>query len=210
MTRPHNTRVRRSRGLLAVGFAGLAAVLAMVAGCSRNNPVAAPPPALAVIDPFETAEGAYDEGLLVAAANAYNRALAPDSPTPASNQELAIARLALIYSMPDSPLHDVDRARTHLTLLEERFPGSNRGAPARAMIDLQSRIVALETTVEGMQTSLDTLRSTIGEFEMATTDQTATIHSLQAEVEQLRGSLSQTRTELETLREIDRQLRQRN
>jgi hypothetical protein len=191
---------------LAVGLASLA----VFAGCSRNNPVAAPPPPLVVVDPFDTAENAYDQGLFVAAANAYSRALAPGSPTPAPDQELAIARLALIYSMPDSPLHDIDQARTHLTLLEERFPGSNQGAPARTMITLQSRIALLESTVEEMQTSLDALRSTIGEFETAATEQATTIHSLQAEVDRLQISLSATRTELETLREIDRQLRQRN
>lgn len=202
MTGTHNTRVR----LLALGFASLTAI----AGCSRSNPVAAPPPALVVIDPFDTAEGAYDEGLFVAAANAYTQALEPDSPTSETNRELAIARLALIYSMPRSPLHNLDQARTHLRLLEDRFPGSNQGAPARAMVDLQTRISELEDTVKEMQASLDTLRSTIAEFEAAATEQTSTIHALETEVERLQISLAETRTELETLREIDRQLRQRN
>jgi len=183
-----------------------------MAGCSRNNPVAAPPPtppSLVVIDPFDTAETAYDEGLFVAAANAYNRALAPDSPTSTSNQELAIARLALIYALPDSPLHDTDEAGTHLSLLEERFPGSNLGAPARALIDLQSRIHSLEATVDEMRASLETLRRTVREFETVSTEQTVTIDSLEAEVARLQASLAETRSELQTLREIDRQLRQR-
>lgn len=196
-----------SARLLVIGCAGIL----LLTSCSRNPPVAAPPPPPVVrVDPFETAEAAYSQGLLAAAADAYRRALDSDSPTSSPNQEISLGRLALIHSLPGSPLFDLDEAREQLRRLSARFPESMAGAPARSLIDLQGRIATLEAAAEEMQFTLDALETTIAGLESARSQQVTAIHMLEGEVEKLRVSLNRTQTELETLREIDRQLRQRN
>jgi flagellar biosynthesis chaperone FliJ len=191
------------RILCLAGLIGLAA-------CSRSNPSAPAPPPPVVIDPFDMAESAYDRGLFVAAANAYNLAIAPDSPTSMADQERAHAQLALIHAMPESPFHNLEAAEAHLVELRERFPASREGALARTLIALQAQIVELERMVDQMDSTMVALRSTIDAQETARSEQSTAIHALESEVEQLQTTLAATRTELETLREIDRQLRERN
>ena len=171
---------------------GLGVCILALSACGPQ-PTPLPPPEP---NPFTGAEAAFGAGDYASAANGYRRSLIVEDPRIEVNREQALFRLALIHALPDSPLEDMDQARTFLDELVTKFPDTSHEVEIRSLLALQSTIAASSSTIE-------TLRSTMDRLETNLDQQTDTIGQLNDQLEQLEQRLEETETELEKLKEID-------
>jgi TolA-binding protein len=129
----------------------------------------------------------------------------------------ALYRLGLIYSLPDSPLHDPDRARDVLQQLAEHSRGGLYSRQATLVLTLQAEISRLGRTAETHASLAARLENELGRLEeeaaQATTEAgqhetrarrlTSEISILRTEIARLTESLEQREEELERIKEID-------
>ena len=126
----------------ASSWAALALVaavgLAPFAGCARPSPVVQ-------VGSLEIGDVAFDRGDYAAASDAYQDHL--DRGSPAATDRV-LFRLALMYVLPSSEVHDPRRARKLLGELIERFPQSPYRGAAAYLLGLQREVQLLRRQLE--------------------------------------------------------------
>jgi uncharacterized small protein (DUF1192 family) len=191
----------QSRKEPRAGFvrAGIAGAVLVLAAC---GPSSTPPASPSEPSPFTEAGAAFEEGDYEAAANAYRRALLVTEPGADIDREESLFRLSLMHTLPDSPLHDTGQAQLFLDAMLEEFPDSFWEAEIRSMLELQSVVADLQSTVVAM-------RSTIDRLEAERNAQAEFSAEQDARVDEVGQQLEAAESELETLRAIDRGRRPR-
>jgi len=133
------------------------------------------------------------------AAAAYQEALTGG--VPAAEEERALLRLALIYALPESPLHDPARAETLLGRIAARRPAGPHGHAAALLLaqERDRRKLAADLAVE--RARADALVSRLEAAESATAEaageRAAATESAEARVRE-RAELLRRAGELET------------
>ncbi len=112
--------------------------LAPLAGCERPAPVVQ-------LGSLEIGDAAFDRGDYTAASDAYQDHLDRGSPASADR---VLFRLALIYVLPGSDVHDPRRAHKLLGELVERFPRSPYRGAADYLLGLQHEVERLRRQLE--------------------------------------------------------------
>ena len=125
---------RRTVAALAL----LAVSLGPLSGCDRPAPIVQP-------GPLQIGDAAFDRGDYSAASDAYQDHL--DRGLPAATDRV-LFRLALMYALPTSPVHDPRRARKLLGELAERFPESSYRGAAEYLFGLQREVEILRRQLE--------------------------------------------------------------
>lgn len=129
----------------------------------------------------------------------------------------ALYRLGLIYSLPDSPLFDVERAESTLQQLAEHPEGGIYSRQASLVLSLRADIFRLEQAARKQASLAALLENELGRLEEeaaeATTQAgqhesrarrlTSEIAYLRSQIAELTGSLEQRERELERIKEID-------
>lgn len=118
-------------------MAALCALLAGgLTGCKSLSRAAAGP------DPLLTqADALYDTDDFEAAARTYQLVL--EHPA-GDDTDRVLFRLGMIHLLPSSPVHDPEAAQAYLSQLVTSYPESPFVDPARLMLDLESRVEALD------------------------------------------------------------------
>lgn len=131
-------RVARRRVTFRVAV--LWSFLAAAGSCARR----APPPVPSADPPeWSAAEQSFEQRDYASAARAYEAFL--KTHVPSSNAEKALFRLALIHTLPESPLNDVEEATRLLTKFLETYPDGTYAPEARLILRLHGRSRELET-----------------------------------------------------------------
>ena len=102
-------------------------------------PVPTPPP----VDYFQRGEELFGGGDYARAAEAYEKFLY-DSPTE-KHKDQALFQLAIIYAVPGSPTHDLQKAILLLKRVAANFPESPWKAQAQLILDLQADVDRLKS-----------------------------------------------------------------
>ena len=129
-------------------------LLVVVVGCQKTPapvPVPLPPP-----DYFQEGEQHLQQGDVPGAARFYELYLRRDSK--GLNRERALFHLALIYSFPDSPVHDPARADGLFQTLLEEFAGSPYSAQVRTILELRASLENREEQIQLLQDELEQLK----------------------------------------------------
>ena len=129
-------------------------LLVVVEACQKTPaPVPVPPPPP---DYFQEGEQQFQQGDFPGAARFYELYLRRDSQ--GLNRERALFHLALIYSFPDSPLHDPPRAETFFQTLLDEFADSPYLAQVRTLRELQAGLENREEQIKRLQEELEQLK----------------------------------------------------
>ncbi|MFQ5740930.1 MAG: tetratricopeptide repeat protein [Acidobacteriota bacterium] len=125
-------------------FLAVSLALPAASGC-RKKRVAAPavPPPTIATDRRARAEADFERGDYSEATAAYESLLSRNLPI--SEEPRVLFRLALSYALPESPVHNPDRAIQLLTRLIEEHPDSPYGLESRLILGLLSRSQTLES-----------------------------------------------------------------
>ena len=154
-------------------------------------------------------------GRLEEAEVAYRSFLAKHKSSPLEPR--ALYRLGLIYSLPDSPLYNPDRARDTLQQLAEHSEGGLYSRQASLVLTLQDEISHLERAARSQASLAARLENELGRLEeeaaQATSEAgqqesrarrlTSEISYLRTEIASLTESLERREQELERIKEID-------
>ena len=127
-------------------------LVAALGGCQKKPvpvPVSAP-------DYFQEGEQLFQKRDLSGAARFYELYLRGDSE--ATNREGALFHLALIYSFPDSPVHNPARADGLFQTLLEEFAGSPYSAQVRTLTELKAGRENREDQIQRLQQELEQLK----------------------------------------------------
>ena len=116
---------------------------------------AAPAEALLDLATIHLEAGRLDE-----AAGLKRRALAMEG-VPAARRQQALWSLAMIHLLPESPLHDVDQARSDLTRLEAEHGDSVPGQQARWLLGLLNELDRTRTDLAEQAEVVEQLRETV-------------------------------------------------
>lgn len=152
------------------------------------------------------ADRLFDQGELAAAEEAYREAVRRDPAAP--QQARSLYRLAVLYTLADSPVHDPQQAESCLSRLVAQFPDSHYTLPARAMLsqyrraeELQRRLARGSETLTSERQDLQQLR---GELETAR----AALSAKDAQHLQLLQQVEEHRRRVATLeQDLDRSTR---
>ena len=128
-------------------------LVAAVGGCQKT-PVSVPVPSAP--DYFQEGEQRFQQRDLSGAARLYELYLRGDSE--ATNREGALFHLALIYSFPDSPVHDPERADGLFRTLLEEFAESPYSAQVRTLLELKAGLENSEDQIGLLQQELEQLK----------------------------------------------------
>jgi hypothetical protein len=127
-------------------------LVAALGGCQKT-PVSVPVPAP---DYFQEGEQRFQQKDFSGAARFYELYLRGDSE--ATNREGALFHLALIYSCPDSPVHDPARADGLFQTLLEEFTESPYSAQVRSLLELKAGLENREDQIKRLQKELEQLK----------------------------------------------------
>jgi len=193
------------RRWLSAGLLGLLFV-PLPWSCQRRTP----PPAAPVAPPppnyYQIGETAFEAGEYARAIEAYSTYLETTPGGP--NADRALFRMAMAYSLPESPERDPARAAELLGDLIRNYPGSPFQAAAELLILQQSELQAQQAEVERLLTDL-------GARELEIQDLTQDLDLVRrVELEQMREQMRtevtrreqrirQLTEELERLKQID-------
>lgn len=124
----------------ATAFLLLAVGLPILGGCRPPEPPIAPPTAL------EIGDAHFERGDFRAASTAYETWLA-DNPPP-QTADRVLFRLALMRTLPGSPVHDPRRGRQLFAELVKRYPRSPFRPAAEYLLSLQREVEKLRHQLE--------------------------------------------------------------
>ena len=142
----------RAQGWYSWGIVVL--VLLTASACQKTpTPVPAPP---SPPDYFQEGELQAQQGDLTGAARFYELYLRGESQ--GLNRERALFHLALIYSFPDSPVHDSARAEILFQTLLDEFSDSPYSSQVRTLQGLQASLENREDEIKRLQEELERLK----------------------------------------------------
>jgi len=118
-----------------LGRAVLAVALLTLPGCGSS---------------LRRADGLFAAGAYGEAAAAYEQALGGGRGE-AREADRALLRLALVYALPESPVHDEERARALFTELTARFSSGPYRSQAALVLDLEARESRLNEEIERLR-----------------------------------------------------------
>ena len=134
---------------------GIVVLVLLTASACRKTPVPVPiapsPP-----DYFQEGELQAQQGDLAGAARFYELYLRGESQGP--NRERALFHLALIYSFPDSRVHDLARAEMLFQTLLNEFAESPYSVQVRTLQELQASLENREEQIRRLQEELERLK----------------------------------------------------
>lgn len=164
----------------------------------------------------------FAAGDWIAAEAAYRETLRDDARR--AQADRALFRLALVYSLPESPLQDLERAEDSLSRLLAQHPSSEHAPAARALLAWHRRADEHARELAARAAELERARSRAAELAAASSDTRADLSQrdektreltaelaaerrrsaeLEAELERLAARASRLETELEQLKKID-------
>lgn len=164
----------------------LAIVLGAVVGCASS---------LQQGDRFFEARSYRD------AVAAYEKALS--SGLTGTHLERALFRLALVYALPESPLHDERRSRDFLEELVGRVEAGPYRSQAARILELEELETRLSGEAESRRRQITELEEEAVAFAWRADHDKATIDELRHSLERLGGELAECREKLEKLKAID-------
>ena len=132
---------------------GIMMVLVAALGGCQKTPVSV---SVSAPDYFQEGEQLFQKSDLSGAARFYERYLRGD--LEATNREGALFHLALIYSFPDSPVHNPARADGLFQTLLEEFAGSPYSAQVRTLTELKAGRENREDQIQRLQQELEQLK----------------------------------------------------
>ncbi|MDY7095753.1 MAG: hypothetical protein SX243_22490 [Acidobacteriota bacterium] len=148
------------------------------------------------------ADSLYDRGELAAAEEAYREAVREDPAAPQHARSLF--RLAVLYTLEDSPVHDSEQAVSCLSRLLAQFPHSEYTLPARAMLaqyrhtgDLERRLARGSEVLESTRRDLAQVRGELETARAAATRSEAKSLQLMQQIEDQRHRLAAQAEDLE-------------
>lgn len=197
------------RRWLSAGLLGLAFV-PLPWSCQRRPaaPVAAPPP-----DYYQLGETAFEAGEYAQAIEAYSNYLRT---TPGgSYADRALFRMAMAYSLPESPERNDARAAELLGDLIAQYPRSPFKSPAELLVRQRTELQAKQSELQEQQAEVRRLRADLSSRESEIRNLTAELQKVrQVEMEQMQAEVTrreerirQLTEELERLKQIDLQRR---
>jgi chromosome segregation ATPase len=137
------------------------------------------------------AEKSFETGDYAKAAEAYE-AYFRDNPS-RKNQDRALFRLALAYSFPNNPAHDVQQAVRVLRQLISQFPQSPYALQAKVILSFHEEIERLslditqrEDRVKLLSSDLDQLKREVDKLRADVRERETRIRFLSNELEQLK------------------------
>ncbi len=140
----------RAQGLCRWGIIVL--FLLTANACQKTPaPLPVPPP-----NYFQEGEQQFQQGDLAGAVRFYELYLRQESQ--GLNRERALFYLALIYSFPDSPVHDPARAEIFSQTLLDEFAGSPYSAQVRTLQELQASLDNREEQIRRLREELERLK----------------------------------------------------
>ena len=187
-----------ARRWLSAGLLGLVFV-PMPWSCQRRTPapVAAPPP-----NYYQLGETAFEAGEYSRAIEAYSAYLrtAPGGPY----VDRVLFRMAMAYSLPESPERNPTRAAELLGDLIRNYPGSPFQPPAELLVRQQSELQAQQSEVERLLADLGARESEIQNLaqELDRVRQVE-LEQMRTEVTRREERIRQLTEELERLKQID-------
>lgn len=174
--------------------------------CQRRPapPVAAPPP-----NYYQIGETAFEAGEYARAIEAYSAYLQTTPGGPYADRVLF--RMAMAYSLPESPGRDPARAAELLGDLIQNYPGSPFHPPAALLIRQQADLREKQAELEAQQSEVERLLADLGARESEIQNLTQELERVrQVELEQMRVEVTrreerirQLTEELERLKQID-------
>jgi len=194
-----------ARRWLSAGLLGLVFV-PMPWSCQRRTPapVAAPPP-----NYYQIGETAFEAGEYARAIEAYSVYLRTTPGGPFADRVLF--RMAMAYSLPESPERNPARAAELLQDLIRDYPGSPFQPPAELLVRQQSELQATQSELQAQQSEVERLLADLGSRESQIQNLTQELDRVrQVELEQVRAEVTrreerirQLTAELERLKQID-------
>ena len=167
--------------------------------CQRRTPapVAAPPP-----NYYQIGETAFEAGEYARAIEAYSAYLSSTPGGPYADRVLF--RMAMAYSLPESPERDPARAAELLGDLIRNYPASPFQAPAELLVRQQSELQAQQSEVERLLADLGARESQVQNLtqELERVRQVE-LEQMRAEVTRREERIRQLTEELERLKQID-------
>ena len=193
--------LRRHRAVqrwLSAGLLGLVFV-PLPWSCQQRPaaPVAAPPP-----NYYQMGETAFEAGEYARAIEAYSAYLRTTPGGPYADRVLF--RMAMAYSLPESPERDPARAAEMLVDLIRNYPGSPFQPPAELLILQQTELQAQQSEVERLLADLGARESEIQNLtqELNRVRQVE-LEQMRAEVTRREERIRQLTQELDRLKQID-------
>ncbi len=139
-------------------------------------------------------------GDLIQAEAAYRSYLADASATGPGTAR-ARYRLALIYAMPGSALHDWEKADRTLRAVVDRDPGTPWARQAELLLSLHAERARLERELEAQSEKVSALLAEVVKLTQAAREADGAVEDRDARVEQLSGEIAELRKSIGRLGE---------
>ena len=140
----------------------------------------------------------YLAGDLVEAERAY-RAYLTDGRASGNSEARARYRLGLIYALPESDLHDIERAEVALRSLVELEPGTAWAQQAGFLLDLWAERDRLVSEIEGLRSRADFLLGEISRAREVATRADAEIETRDRNVSELGREIARLTQQIDVL-----------
>lgn len=174
--------------------------------CQKKARIESPP----ARDYHQEADALFEAGNYAQAASLYQQHLSQPSPR---QQAQALFRLALIHVLPESSLHDPQKATLLFQKLLQLSPGAPLASQSRLILGLKSQIRKNGTQLEQRRSEMQKLESEatllkegMGRLESAASESRAQTEELEADVQRLQRRIRRLRSAIQEREEQVRQL----
>jgi hypothetical protein len=187
--------------------AALFLMLAIVgAGCRKKVAVMAPPPPPPPAPSFlAIGDAAYAARNFSGAVEAYENFLKANAQAP--ERDRALFRIAMAYSVKESPLHDAARALESFRQVATAHPTSPYATEAKLYLNLNEELTAQQQAVAERSRRIEQLESDLAALKMDNERTAEELLKIKTDTAKREERIRQVTAELERLKAIDMQRR---
>jgi tetratricopeptide (TPR) repeat protein len=187
-----------------------AALLLMVAipgaGCRKKVAIMAPPPPPPPAPSFlAIGDAAYAARNFSGAVEAYENFLKANAQAP--ERDRALFRIAMAYSVKESPLHDAARALESFRQVATAHPNSPYATEAKLYLNLNEELTAQQQAVAERSRRIEELESGLAALKMDNERAAEELLKIKTDTAKREERIRQVTAELERLKAIDMQRR---